>query len=465
VPPNVGITVLAPQASDPVTETRLQINSETDDGDGGNDYINRIVLSDVPTGVTLSSPNSTITAEGGGNYTIFTSGNPGTFNPEVDVTTPAGQTTNFNLGVKAYSDEPNSPEQSATTSQNIDVEYSTQNDSSLGLNPFQSTGQSIWGSGNAFTTTIDKFLGIDFPNGYPTSPPYSKHTTVLGTNVGGTFGLKAGFQSDLNINGGSFNGSLPFNVTLDNTYNKTNDTLELDPAAPQGTGNFMTTGPGGSYSLDFIFDAVAKAELGPIGTVGFGTTSKTVSLLHLNSSTLSKMFTLPDGIGSVTVNWPQVNTKGTSAATTITASKTSVRALQLDIDPIAVISDIVLGKDPFKGSTSLTIAKVPIYSFSYTLLKGTVAPGVDLKQAFSLFDNGLTPTLTTTNGTPVSLNFGTPTIIDNASTLDTGPGTIGFNLGLTPDTSLENDTSLEFQLTLGLKALGVHGSIAGIGGA
>ena len=55
VPPHVAVSVTGNVAA----ETELEISSQTDDPDGGNDYINRIVLSGVPaTGVTLSTPTT-----------------------------------------------------------------------------------------------------------------------------------------------------------------------------------------------------------------------------------------------------------------------------------------------------------------------------------------------------------------------------------------------------------------------
>ena len=69
-------------------------------------------------------------------------------------------------------------------------------------------------------------------------------------------------QSDLNLNSGSFNATLPFNVTLAETYNKTNDTLQIDPIASQlAGGSFATIRPGGSYTLDFILDSLAKVAI------------------------------------------------------------------------------------------------------------------------------------------------------------------------------------------------------------
>src|SRR6266513_1599262 len=54
VPPTVSVAVLATEAGDPVTETRLRITATVDGPDSGADYINRIQLSGVPAGVILS---------------------------------------------------------------------------------------------------------------------------------------------------------------------------------------------------------------------------------------------------------------------------------------------------------------------------------------------------------------------------------------------------------------------------
>jgi hypothetical protein len=439
IAPTVGVSVLARQAGDPVTETRLQLSSAVDDGDGGNDYINRIVLSGVPTGVNLSSPTATITSLGGGSYEIDTTGNPSSFNPEVDVTTPSGQTTNFNLGITAYADEPHAPEVSSSTTQNIDVEYKT-----ISQNPdFQSVNQSIWNTGTAFTKSFSTFLGIDYPNGFPnTAGPASTSTSVLGVNFGATFGLKAGFQADLNVNAGSFNGQLPFNVTLNDTFNKTTNTLEIDPSESQlGGGGFTTQGPGGSLEIDLVFDVIAKAHGGPLNLTLSTFVDKV--LIQKNSSTLGHSFSLPDGLGSVTVNWPQVNTTGSNPNPgTIEATGTSKPIFNLNIDPIAVVLDAILGSDPLKGS----VGSLPGVQISYTILAATLAPGVDVQQTFDLNASGLTPVLKNGSGTTIPFSFGSPTILQS-------PSNTNFSLGLTPDTTLENQTSLAGQLEIGLRAL------------
>src|SRR5262249_38070721 len=145
---------------------------------------------------------------------------------------------------------------------------------------------------------FNKFLGIGTTGGAPLSlGPYQIGGVTTTPVFGGMFGatahgsisLKAGFQVDLSINGGSFNASLPFDVTLNDTYNKTTDTLEVDETDSAGTGSLTTTGPGGGFSLDAIFNAMASAG-GEIcvgvcagGSTKIGPIGKTITLVKLNS--------------------------------------------------------------------------------------------------------------------------------------------------------------------------------------
>jgi len=235
---------------------------------------------------------------------------------------------------------------------------------------------------------------------------------------------------------------LPFNVTLADTFNKTNNRLEIDPTESQlGGGSFTTTGPGGSYQLDLIFDVFAKAFGGPLHV----TVAKNidVTLLKKNSSTLNGSFDLPDGLGTVAFQWPQVNTTGSNPNPgTISSTGASQPIFQLNIDPIAVVLDAILGSDPLKG----TVGNIPPLQIKYTILAATLAPGVDVQQSFNLNPGNLTGTLTNGKGSTIPFSFGTPTFLDNPSSTD-------FNLSLSPDATLSNDTSLAGQLKVGLRAL------------
>jgi len=443
IPPTVGESVLAYQTGDPVTETRLSITSAVDDGDGGNDYINRLVFSNVAIGTTLSSPDGTVVDSGGGVWTLTTSGNPANFNPEIDVFAPAGQTTNFVMGITAYADEPNSPELSAATSQQIYVNYSTTTQ-----NPdFLSSGQSIWTSGTSFTQDFHQFFGATLG---PYTPSTGIHLSIpyvfsIGQSVGATGYMKAGFQADLHVDSGTFAGDLPFQINLANTYNEINGALEVDPTESQsGGGQFTTTSPNGSFGLDFILDIVARVwTAGDAGTTSFGfSTNIFTTLVHFNSSTLATSFQLPDGFGTVAFAWPTVNTIGSNPNPgPITSEGVSNPIFSLNVDPIAIVLDAIFGTDPLKGSFLGVV--------NYTILAATLAPAVDLQQNFRLTAALPGGTITPDGGSGQSFNFGSPIIIPNSDG--------AYALTLDPDANLENTTSLAGQVTIGLRVL--QGSI------
>lgn len=471
-PTQQAISVIPYETGDQVTETRLQLSAATDSPDSGADNITKFVVGEIPTDVTLgvatagfSLSGPTLMGDGTDSYTITANSPSGSATPELDVFAPAGTPTDFTLTSTAYAQEPNSPLLASNSeTQNIDIAYSTISDT----NTFSSSGQSIWDTGNAFNFSFNKFFGLDYPSGFPTNPAFKTGTTFLGTSVGATLGLKAGFQTDLNINGGSFNGSIPFTATVDNTWNKTNGALEIDPSNTEGAASFNTTGPGGNFYLAFILDAMAAAHVGSVKVNA--TTNITKTLVNLNTHTATFVANLPDDVGSVTLHWPELDTTGSGSGAVIPGSTASSSLFQVNLDPFAILSDIVTGGDVFKGGVKASIPlgffTIPLFSFGYTLLQGTVAPHLDMQQMFSLFNNGVTPTLTASNGTVVPITLGSADIIPNASSLETSPGsgTIDFNLNLSPNTSLGNDTGLEAGLLLGIKALGVHGSIAGAGG-
>ena len=448
IPPTVSDSVLAYQNGDPVTETRLQINSATDDGDGGNDYINRLVFTNVAAGTTLSSPDGTMVNNAPGTWTLSTTGDPASFNPEVDVTTQAGQTTNFNMGITAYSDEPNSPELQASTSQQIWVNYEqSQQDQT-----FTSTDQSIWSSGAAFHTGFSKFFGVTVG---PVSGGISLTVFGTGQSFGGSAYLKTGLQTDLNINGGSFNGSLPFQVDSNNTYNEINKALEVDPTSSQlGGGSFNTTGPSGNFDLEFVFDVMAKVFTNGLfghASTGF-TTNVNITLVKINSTTLGHSFQLPDGLGTVAFNWPNVDTSGSNANPGPITSSGSSPIFAMNIDPVAAVLDAIIGSDPLKGTLVGGIV-------SYTILAATLAPAIDLAQNFSLTASLPGGSITPGGGSPEAFTFGTPVIIPNSDGQ--------YSMTLDPNATLTNDTSLAGQVVLGIRALkasiGFSGASTGFG--
>jgi hypothetical protein len=355
---------------------------------------------------------------------------------------------------------------------------------------FTANNQSIWGTGDAFQFGYHQFLGISdgsdghqdgtksglatfkggFGPGIAHDPITSSH---FGFTIGGTIGLKAGFQVDLNINGGSWNASLPFNITLNNVYNKTTDTLQVGATDTAGTGTFNSTGPGGNFDLKAILDAFLGVH-GTICVVLCASTSTRVpktgafggtkTLLKLNSSNLKTSFDLGGGV-SLSLTWPQVNTTGMGPATNVMTPQVMAQGLGLSVDVIDLLLTAIIGSDPLKGSIPGLL--------SYTILAADLKAGLDLAQQFTLSDAGIgADLLVGTNQVDVgALNFGgSPLQIQNVSSDGLNPdGTVPLALKVTLDNpQLQNITSLVptagASLTLGkVDLLGKQGTLLSTG--
>jgi len=470
--PSISLSVASGASGSETLITVTAISEDFGTRTQGSDFIQSLQLS--LTGnfldVTFSDDKGLLDPS---TNTITTFGQPGTFTDVIHVNTAALNGQNFNLDdvltITAVAAETEAPTATAfaSKSQPIQIDYST----AAASVDFTTQDQNIWGPGNAFTYDYQKFLGISDGSGglkqfggtigsIVHDPLFSDH---YGATVNGTVSLKAGFQVDLNINGGSFNASLPFDITLNDTYNKTTDTLQVNGTDSALTGTLDTTGPGGNFSLDFIFQAMAKlgAQLCFVACTStntnipqFGTTTG----ISVNSSKLKTSFDI--GPVTISVSYPQVNTHGTG--TTSIPSSDMAQALGASIDVIDAILTALFGSDPLKGDLD---------GFgSYDLLSANLNAGLDLQQQFDLTNTGLTAQLLVgTSQTPETLNLnGTSPPIQNVSSLGLNPdGTIPLALQLTVDNpQLQNLTNVVptagASLTIGkvnLSALGT--SISG----
>ena len=171
-PPTVSVQVLAPEAGDPATLTRLLVTATSGDfgtAAAGSDFIKNLGLNlsgDVISGVALSDTDGLLNPITG---TITTIGQSGLFTDEIDITAPSNQSINDNLTITANNDETEgfgSPvEASASTSQPIVIDFSQDSQTQ----DFQAVNQSIWTTGTAFTTDFNRFLGINTSIGGPVS--------------------------------------------------------------------------------------------------------------------------------------------------------------------------------------------------------------------------------------------------------------------------------------------------------
>jgi hypothetical protein len=440
----------------------------------GSDFLQSLSLQltgNVTSGVTLSDTGGVLNTA---TDTFNLSGQTQTFTDTVDVKAPSigavgplplnlADTLSFTAVNEETELTGSPPTATATASQPINIDYS----SNTQRQDFTATDQSIWSNGNAFTFDTSIFLGIG-PKGLPGhfsgtvgaivhDPITSSH---FGATIGGSVTVTAGFSANLHIDGGSFNADLPFNVTLNDTYNKTTDTLQVDPSIAALPGATLdTTGPGGRFSLDAILKAMAVAhgQLCFIGCTGFnhqfGPTGTEKQILGFNSTTahFSKSF----GGVNLKLAWPTVDTAGGGTGADVMSSGTSGPALSASVDLVSLaLAALGIPPEAVKGS---------IGPLNYDLLSATLGFGIALNQNFNLSDLGLNATLLVgTSQTPEPL--GAP--IQSVSSLGLNPdGTIPLSLSLSVNNpTLQNVTSIVPEalasLTIGkFSAFGHGGSL------
>jgi Bacterial Ig domain len=413
-----------------VTATQTDLDSS--------EFIDRISATGVPVGVT-------ITPVGDVNPTDE-------FDQIVQqfvVTVPLGQDTKFDLDITAVSKEvSNGDEEQATFVQPIEFDF-THN---TAQQTFSTTNQSIWDPSLPAAFDDDRFIGVGELQPDGTIEPVSDSDSVdIGIAVvGGSYSLALGFQSTLHATLGDIEATLPYNITIDTSYNVTTDSLLIDPTAVLDPSAFFEThGPGGSYDLDFValaeFTAFLHPLVGPNLDISTGELDFGFPLLDIDSAEFTKTIKLPpepNDIVTLTLNWPHsvgastLETNGAPVdADTLHSDGTSVDIVNLDVDVIA-LALAILGISP----NPLDLGFVDLLSLN---LNG----GVALAQHFDL-NSVLDASLVLEDGTPVPFEFGSPLpIIQNVSSHDADHnGTVDLGLDLTPDATLHNNTALDFQV-------------------
>ncbi|MCC8977397.1 Ig-like domain-containing protein [Bradyrhizobium acaciae] len=457
--PSVDVKVLPMQPGDPINEVRLQVTSRSGDFgtvNQGSDFIQSIALN--LTGTTSASSITDTLGLLSGNTITLNSSNQGSFQDEIDVLMPTDTSVVDSLGITATAAETENTAVTASnsTSQSIAIDnVKTSND----LN-FQTSGQSIWDTGAAFSKDFNTgFLGID--KSYSTSKKAVIGTLGISTTIasaGANLHFRAGVQADLKITAGDISATLPFQVGLDSTYNKTTDTLQIMATDMElGNGHFTAHGPSGSFTfgLDLGLSAGAHATVfgtGPSVNVTVGSFTKPVLGFSLKSSQLSTTIDLKGG--SLTLAFPNVNTNGSNPNPgTISGTGTSNDIVNLSGDLVAIASNILLGSD---------VTDINVGPLSIDVLDLILGIGLNVVQKFDLNSSGLVPALVLEDGTVESLSFGTPLTIPNASTHDLNhDGKIDLNLGLVPAATLTNNTSLGATMNASITALAL--SVSHIG--
>lgn len=425
-------------AGDAVNEIRLTVTATQTDLDSS-EFVDRIVLSGLPAGVIVSEA------------LVNPGDQPDQLVHQFILTLPADTDVNFDLGITAVSQETsNGDEEVASVSVPIVLEHTVTNVDAA----FQAIDQSMWDTGNQFTFTDDRFLGIDT----------SWNTSGGGFVYGATDGhLKAGFQSTLNFEGGEIDASVPYDITVETSYNKTTDVLFLTADATLGAASFATEGPEGSYALDFIFSFLMNASAGlAFGELGswdiFSTTigpwDVDQNILELDSSDLSAQVPLPAGF-SLSFEWPNVDTtSGVSATNVVTSSGASNNFLELGLDVDDLVFTLLGIPNPLSIGFDIEVA-----DGSIDLLDLDLAAGLNFLQNFALTIGSLTGVITFEDGSSQAFDFNSDITLTNASSCDANhDGQIGYILELAPNATLDNDTDLGFNFGYQFDVLKLSGS-------
>jgi len=414
----------------------VDISSTLIDTDGSESYI--LSFSTLPAGVSLQGAS-------GGQITVPN----GT--DQVSLLLAEGVDYDFDFEVTATSTESSNGD-TASTSESIHIElesnFITQNVT------FEAIDQSIWTTGDEFTLSDHRFLGIDEDDS-------GSGGSVL--TYAWDYDIKAGFQSDLEFEGGDIDAEIPWELNFDTSFNHTTDVLTIGTQADVITGGFFNTdGPSLSYMLDFIFEydlgasidvgidfgEVAGFSLGGVHENLFNerfTDGYSTNIVDFNSDGGPFVAEFPLGITG-TLAWPQLEVAGSESSLGIyqgTDSSNNVVDIAMDVDT-ALAELFFGGVNPFE----IPDVNLGVAGGSLDLLDLGVNAGLNFIQDFILSAGTLDATLMLENGMTSDFTFGDELTFASASALDEDhDGVVEFDIELNlVDSTLANDTDLGFNV-------------------
>lgn len=419
-----------------INETLVTVTATQNDADGSETIgsLDWAVAGGVPAGVTIT-PAGPVASSGSQVVQQFV------------VTTAAEQDWNFDIAFTASSVEAsNGDMETHTANQNIDIQF-TNTQSSL---TYAVDDQSIWDNGPAYFYDLEGeegFFGISIGPVTDGDVYEVASVDVAGWNY--AYGLTAGFQLDVHIEGGSIDASVPVDVTIDATYNHTTDTIYIDSFASLGSGgSFLTSGPEGSLDLDFVFKYLmelhAWSDLLPVG-IDFGPyqsdpSSEVTEIIDLDTSDPAYSWDLLPGIVSLIAEWPHIDVANDPGVLSGDAFSNFFLALQLDVDALA---------NNLLGGLLSWVDADPTTEDNFEVFDLDLVGGLRLLQEFAI---GLGAAAETVNlvledNSVMAMTLGTGLWIEDASTHDVNnDGVVSFSFELTPDVELTNNTYVDVAL-------------------
>lgn len=442
--PVINVTT---EATGVVNQVLLHVTADQADADSS-EYLTHILSSALPAGVTITP----VSAAPGGE--------PDHIAQDFLLTLPIGQDTNFDLTFTAELKEvSNGDTETASVTVPIVYEYNSTTDHTV----FDATDQNIWASGNAFTFTDNRFIGVDTGN---------FNESIGSTFYAGVDGhIQLGLQSTLHFNGGEIDATAGYDLTVETNFNKTTDSLLIDTTALLTGTHFDTVGPEGSYLLAFLYDVAIHAyagvniDLGALGSVGgqadlinFSFGPGSVPILDINSQGLGGTISLPPPLDAFSVDfaWPHLTTSGTSFGSPLDTSGASNNFLQLNLDLDQLVAQLLFG-----GVNPLDPPRIdfgPVFADA-DLLNVVVSAGLNFLQQFQMAMGNVEGTLLFEDGSSQAFTFGDSLQIEHASAIDAGgnhDGHVDFTFELSPDSTLHNNTDLGFNVGVLIELLKVE---------
>ena len=453
-----------------VNQVVVRVTTAQTDFDGS-EYIDRIELDGIPEGVAVSEQVYNPETEDGQMVRDFV------------LTLPRYEDSNFDLSITSVAKELSNGDEEIA-SEKVAIVY----DENLNhFDPlFVVDNHSMWGSGDAWSFSDDRFLGVD---------------SVASGSTGSTFyadyflDYKFGFQSTLNIGNGEVDASVPYEVDVQTLYNETTDWLrfETDASVVLADSVFSTQSPLLTYGLDLIAElqsavtfgvdvsfagtsavkvagqtiipAIPGWSFGGSENVNFGFNASptllefdgdSLNLFGLQGDSALNIDLTPDGSLYLTAEIPHFTTNSSVAGDHLESSGSdNFLTLNADIDQL-VSTLLGLPVNPFGDSVSFGPVEV-----GYDLLNYVVSGAMGVGQEFDLSFGNLNGTLVFEDGYEQSFVLGEDLNIFNASSHDSnGDGDLDFDLELSPDATFSSNLLLTLELAHQLDLLDAYAKVS-----
>lgn len=430
--PDISIEAVA---TDNINEIRPIVSTAATDDDGS-EFIDKIESSGLADGVTMTPAGP-----------VDPDTEDGVLVQEYLLTLPDAD-TNFDLTFTATAEETsNGDTETNSATINIAAAFAQLSDAVL----FSAKDQNMWASGEEFFFDPDiPFLGVD---------EGPANGTWGGEFLGGNwnYDIRIGLEQELQLEGGSVDAEIPYDISIDSFCNITTDVLELDLLVALANGGFFNTeGPSLDYEFDlrFLFNVGATIEVADLTvfTPSFNV-YETISLIDYDSET-SPPFEIgdEDDALSATLAWPNLEVNGTdNGSGGYEGDGASENMLTLNLDADQTIADLFLGgANPFDlGFNAFSDFFQTGVEAGLEILDLDLFAGLNFLQDFVLTPGDLVADIIFESGDTFDFDLFAPTQYANASLYDANnDGTTEFELSFDDmaNAQLLNDTDLNLNV-------------------